>query len=163
MLAILAPSHDVINIAVPSLEREQSMGMVVELTIISRDHIAVKRYKFKHPFQSFSLKTTTLRNEHLQFCIATPTDARENGRRNGFFTADFEDVADDFISSVHSDIVRFAYLFVFHNSLSNYRYNQPACPIIIPVFTEADSLPGTHVQTTISNGNGQAYSNHYPL
>ena len=75
MLAILVPSHDVINIAVPSLEREQGMGMVIELAVITRNNITIDRYQFQHPFNLFSLEVATLRDEHLQFSIATTTNA----------------------------------------------------------------------------------------
>ena len=65
MLTILVPSHDVINIAVPSLKREQGMSMVEELTVIVSHNITVERYQFQHPLKLISLKTASLRDEHL--------------------------------------------------------------------------------------------------
>ena len=61
------------------LKREQSMGMVIELTVIRKDHITVERHQFQHSLNLLRLKTTFLRYEHLQFSTTTPTDARENG------------------------------------------------------------------------------------
>ena len=61
------------------LEREQSMSVVVELTVITRNYITVERHQFQHPLNLLCLEAATLRNEHLQFGTTAPTNARENG------------------------------------------------------------------------------------
>ena len=54
------------------------------------------------------------------------THALFSFKRDGLFTADFKDIADDFITTIHPDIVRFTYPLIFHNSLSYNRYYQPS-------------------------------------
>ena len=101
------------------LERKQSMGMVIELAVISRNYITVERHQFQHPLNLLCLETATCRDEHLQFCTATPTDAGKNGRRNGLFAANLQEIADDLITSIHPDIIRFTYLLVFYTLVFN--------------------------------------------
>ena len=38
--------------------------------------------------------------------------------------ADFEDIADDFIATIHPDIVRFTYLLIIHNFIN---YHKSRC------------------------------------
>ena len=54
------------------------MGMVIELTVISRNDITIERHQFQHPLNYLCLKTASLRDEYLQFGTAASTDAREN-------------------------------------------------------------------------------------
>ena len=102
-----------------SFEGEQSMSMVVELAVITRNDITVERYQFQHSLNLLRLEAATLWDKHLQFGTTAPTYARENGRWDGLFMTDFEEIADNLIASIHPDIVRFTNLLVFHN-LINY-------------------------------------------
>ena len=47
------------------LEREQGMGMVIELVVVTRNNITIDRYQFQHSLNLFSLEAATLRYEHL--------------------------------------------------------------------------------------------------
>ena len=85
-----------------------------DLTVIVSHNITVERYQFQHAFQPFSFKTASFRNKHLKFRTLTAADSRENGRRYGFLFADFEEVTDNLVTSIHTDIVVIAYLSVFH-------------------------------------------------
>ena len=48
-----------------SFEGEQGMGMVIELTVITRYDITVDRYQFQHPLNFLRLEATSFRDEHL--------------------------------------------------------------------------------------------------
>ena len=58
--------------------------------------------------------------------------------------------------SIHPDIVRFAYLLIFHNSLSNNSYYQFSGTTEIAVLAEVDTLPSAEIQASVSNGNCNA-------
>ena len=47
------------------LEREKSMGMVIELAVITRNNITIERHQFQHPLNLLCLEAATLRDKHL--------------------------------------------------------------------------------------------------
>ena len=55
-------------------------------------------------------------------------------------------------------IFRFFSFIVISFLFSNYRYYQFSCSTIIPILTEVDALPGSHIQVSVGDGNSYAYT-----
>ncbi len=55
-------------------------------------------------------------------------------------------------------IFRFFSFIVISFLFSDYRYYQSSCSTIIPILTEVDALPGSHIQVSVGDGNSYAYT-----